>query len=125
MPYTGGVVGRMGARGSKNSVAVQQAIDAGMIVIGSSNISEGCMFHESNNLVYGQTNNPYDFSRSPGGSSGGCAAICASGAVPLVICSDVVEVSVSPAFSVACLDINQVGVWCRTSTRILLQERKA
>ena len=89
MPYTGGVVGRMGARGSKNSVAVQQAIDAGMIVIGSSNISEGCMFHESNNLVYGQTNNPYDFSRSPGGSSGGCAAICASGAVPLVICSDV------------------------------------
>ena len=66
MPYTGGIVGRIGVRGSKNSVAVRQAIDAGMIVIGSSNISEGCMFHESNNLVYGQTNNPYDFAITRG-----------------------------------------------------------
>eukprot|EP00943_MAST-04B_sp_MAST-4B-sp1_P002260 g2260.t1 len=89
MPYTGGIVGRKGTTGINTSTTVQQAIEHGMIVIGTSNISEGCMFHESNNLVYGQTNNPYDYSRSPGGSSGGCAAICAAGAVPLVICSDV------------------------------------
>ena len=89
MPYTGGIVGRTGIVGKKISTTVEQAINHGMIVLGTSNISEGCMFHESNNLIYGQTNNPYNLSRSPGGSSGGCAAICAAGAVPLVICSDV------------------------------------
>ena len=88
-PYTGGIVGRKGRVGMHNSPVVQQCMDAGMIVLGVTNTSEGCMFHESNNQVHGQTNNPYDLSRSPGGSSGGCAAICATGACPMAIASDV------------------------------------
>ena len=89
MPFTGGVVGRKHVVGESNSPVVQQCMDAGMIVLGVTNTSEACMFHESNNLVHGQTNNPYDLSRSPGGSSGGCAAITATGSVPMAIASDV------------------------------------
>jgi fatty acid amide hydrolase 2 len=44
---------------------------AGMIPIGSTNTSEICMWMESNNKVYGRTNNPYDLTRTAGGSSGG------------------------------------------------------
>ena len=38
---------------------------------------------ETDNLVYGRTNNPYDLTRTPGGSSGGEAAIIAAGGSPL------------------------------------------
>ena len=44
-------VGRTGIVGKKISTTVEQAINHGMIVLGTSNISEGCMFHESNNLI--------------------------------------------------------------------------
>ena len=42
MPYTGGIVGRTGIVGKKISTTVEQAINHGMIVLGTSNISEGC-----------------------------------------------------------------------------------
>src|SRR5258708_3124311 len=43
---------------------------------------------QSFNAVYGTTNNPYDFQRTPGGSSGGSAAALAAGYVPLELGSD-------------------------------------
>ena len=44
---------------------------------------------QSYNSIYGTTNNPWDLSRSPGGSSGGCAAALAAGFVPLELGSDI------------------------------------
>jgi amidase len=44
---------------------------------------------QSYNDVYGTTNNPWDTSRTPGGSSGGCAAALAAGFVPLSFGSDI------------------------------------
>ena len=46
------------------------------------------MAGETDNLVYGRTNNPYDVTRTPGGSSGGAGAIVASGGSPLDMGSD-------------------------------------
>jgi len=43
---------------------------------------------ETDNLVYGRTNNPYDLTRTPGGSSGGEAAIIAAGGSPLGLGTD-------------------------------------
>ena len=46
------------------------------------------MAFDTDNPVYGRTKNPYDVSRSPGGSSGGEGAIIAAGGSPLGIGSD-------------------------------------
>lgn len=74
-----------GSRLRKTSVAVTDAPlvarlrAAGAIVLGSTNVPEFLMAYETDNLIYGRTNNPWDLARTPGGSSGGEAAAIASG----------------------------------------------
>jgi amidase len=53
--------------------------EAGAILLGNTNTPEFLMAYETNNLVSGKTSNPWDLSRSAGGSSGGEAAAIASG----------------------------------------------
>ncbi len=62
---------------------------AGAIFIGKSNVPPDLTDWQSNNPVYGRTNNPHDHSRSPGGSSGGSAAMVASGMVPCEFGTDI------------------------------------
>jgi Asp-tRNA(Asn)/Glu-tRNA(Gln) amidotransferase A subunit family amidase len=52
---------------------------AGAIILGNTNVPEYLMAWETDNLLYGRTNNPWDLERTPGGSSGGEAAAIASG----------------------------------------------
>jgi Asp-tRNA(Asn)/Glu-tRNA(Gln) amidotransferase A subunit family amidase len=52
---------------------------AGAIILGTTNCAELLMAWETDNLLYGRTNNPWALSRTPGGSSGGEAAAIASG----------------------------------------------
>jgi amidase len=61
---------------------------AGAIVLGKTNCPELGWAWESDNLIYGRTDNPYDLSLSPGGSSGGEAAIISAGGSPLGLGSD-------------------------------------
>ncbi|WP_412754196.1 amidase [Legionella donaldsonii] len=60
----------------------------GAIVIGLTNVPEMCRGGDSDNLIYGRTNNPYDLDKTCGGSSGGSAALIAAGGVPFAIGSD-------------------------------------
>jgi fatty acid amide hydrolase len=53
--------------------------DAGAIILGKTNVSQFLMYIESDNPVYGQTRNPWDHRRTPGGSSGGEAAAISAG----------------------------------------------
>lgn len=53
--------------------------NAGAILLGNTNTPEMLMAYETDNLLYGRTNNPWDFSRTPGGSSGGESAAIAAG----------------------------------------------
>jgi amidase len=62
--------------------------DAGAILLGKTNTPEFTLWFQTDNLVYGRTNNPYDVTRTPGGSSGGAAAIIAAGASPFDIGTD-------------------------------------
>lgn len=62
-----------------NATAVQRLVDAGAIVVGKTNTPDLTLSYETDNLVFGRTNNPYDLERSPGGSSGGAAAAIAAG----------------------------------------------
>jgi fatty acid amide hydrolase 2 len=88
-PWSAGVRTRVGLLGVNSCTAVQRLEAAGGIVLGKGNTSENCMWLETDNTVYGRTNNPYDLSRSPGGSSGGEAAVVSSLGAPLALGSDV------------------------------------
>jgi amidase len=52
---------------------------AGAILLGNTNVPEFLMAYETDNSLYGRTNNPWDLARTPGGSSGGEAAAIAAG----------------------------------------------
>src|SRR5262249_50954233 len=62
---------------------------AGAIIFGKTNLPIYAGDLQSYNEVFGTTNNPYDLSRTPGGSSGGSAAALACGFTPLELCSDI------------------------------------
>ena len=61
---------------------------AGAILLGKTNTPEFTMSGDTYNLIYGRTNNPWNVERTPGGSSGGAAAIVASGGSGFDIGSD-------------------------------------
>jgi amidase len=63
--------------------------EAGAIIFGKTNLPIYAGDLQSYNEVFGTTNNPYDISRTPGGSSGGAAAALACGFTPLELGSDI------------------------------------
>jgi amidase len=71
-----------------DATAVARLKAAGAIVLGLTNVPELGRGGETNNNLYGRTNNPYDLSRTPGGSSGGSAALVAAGGAALSVGTD-------------------------------------
>jgi Asp-tRNA(Asn)/Glu-tRNA(Gln) amidotransferase A subunit family amidase len=70
---------RQGFIAAQDAPVVARLRAAGAIVLGVTNTPELLMAWETDNLLYGRTNNPWDLSRTPGGSSGGEAAAIATG----------------------------------------------
>jgi amidase len=68
---------------------VARAREAGAVIWGKTNVPIFLGDWQSYNQIYGTTNNPYDTTRVPGGSSGGAAAALATGITPLEIGSDI------------------------------------
>ena len=85
---TVGTKGRTSFIPAQDATVVTRLRAAGAIVLGKTNLPELGLAFESDNLIYGRTNNPYDLSRTPGGSSGGEAAIIAAGGSPLGLGND-------------------------------------
>lgn len=85
---TGGTKGRANYVPGQDATAVARLRAAGAIILGKTNLPEFSFAFESDNLIYGRTNNPYDLARTPGGSSGGEAAIIAAGGSPLGLGTD-------------------------------------
>ena len=83
-----GTYGRRNFIPAVDATAVARLKAAGAIILGLTNVPELGQAVVSDNIVYGRTNNPYDLARSPGGSSGGEAAIIAAGGSPFGIGSD-------------------------------------
>jgi amidase len=73
---------------TEDTLMVSRLRRAGAIVIGKTNTPEFGAGSQTFNRVFGATRNPYDLSRTPGGSSGGAAAVVASGMLPLADGSD-------------------------------------
>jgi Asp-tRNA(Asn)/Glu-tRNA(Gln) amidotransferase A subunit family amidase len=70
---------RQGLVAAQDAPLVTRLKKAGAIVLGTTNTPELLMAWETDNLLYGRTNNPWDLSRTAGGSSGGEAAAIAAG----------------------------------------------
>lgn len=85
---TGGTLGRKSYIPSQDAAVVARLRAAGAILLGKTNTPEFTLSYETDNLVYGQTRNPYHLSYSPGGSSGGAAAIVSAGGSAFDIGSD-------------------------------------
>ena len=69
---------RAGFLATRDAPLVGRLRRAGAIILGTTNTPELLMAWETDNLLYGRTNNPWDLSRTPGGSSGGEAAAIAA-----------------------------------------------
>ncbi|TEA08599.1 amidase [Mycobacteroides salmoniphilum] len=80
-----------------DAVQVSRIKTAGAIVLGKTNVPLMLQDLQSFNEIYGTTNNPWDHSRTPGGSSGGSAAALASGFGALSIGSDIAGSLRTPA----------------------------
>jgi fatty acid amide hydrolase len=87
-PTTSGVPHWAAVRASADAPLVAQLRRAGAIVLGKTNVAQVGMMFESDNPVYGRTNNPWRPDRAAGGSSGGEAAVLAAGGSALGLGSD-------------------------------------
>jgi len=86
---TAGTLGRRhAAPAEKNATLVERLCHAGAIPIAKTNLPDLLFSFETDNLIYGRTNNPYDPTRTPGGSSGGESALIAACGSPLGLGSD-------------------------------------
>jgi len=85
---SGGSTGRASFVPEWDASVVARVKHAGAILLGKTNTPELTLSYETDNLVYGRTNNPWDVSRTSGGSSGGAAAIVACGGAAFDIGSD-------------------------------------
>jgi fatty acid amide hydrolase len=77
-----------GKKSAEDGLPVRRLRAAGAIPLCKTNVPQLMIWHESDNPVYGRTNNPWDLSRGPGGSSGGEGALIGAGASLMGLGSD-------------------------------------
>ncbi|TMR91594.1 amidase [Nonomuraea basaltis] len=87
-PATYGSLGVHDRPRPQNEPVVQRFADAGFLLMGRTNSPEMGLLSTTENSRFGSTRNPWDPSRSPGGSSGGAAAAVAAGLCPVAHAND-------------------------------------
>lgn len=86
---TMGTSSRVGKPAAADAVLVAELRKQGAIFLGKTNIPQALLAQETDNPVFGVTGNPWDLTRTPGGSSGGESAAVAAGLSPLGIGTDI------------------------------------
>jgi amidase len=99
----------------EDALSITRVKEAGGVILGKTNVPLGLGDWQSYNDIYGTTNNPYDLSRTPGGSSGGSSAALAAGFGALSLGSDIGGSLRVPAF--------HCGVYAHKPTFALVPSR--
>jgi fatty acid amide hydrolase len=86
---TMGLASRRNQPAKSDALVVAALRDAGAVILGKTNVPQLLLAQETENALFGVTNNPWDVSRVPGGSSGGEAAAVAAGMSPLGFGTDI------------------------------------
>lgn len=89
MKTTGGLLHRRAHRATRDAPVVAKLRQEGAIILGKTNTPTLCFCQETDNKLYGRSNNPWDLSRTTGGSSGGEAALIAAGGAAVGLGSDI------------------------------------
>lgn len=89
MATTGGLLRRKGFIQYEDAEVVERLKAEGAIILGKTNTPELCFCQETDNKLYGRTNNPHNVTRTAGGSSGGEGAMIAAGGAAIGIGSDI------------------------------------
>lgn len=89
LPSCAGIAALAEERAEDDSPLVARLRAAGAIVVAKSNLAQLLWFIESDNPVYGRAANPWDLTRTPGGSSGGEAAIVSAFGAALGLGTDI------------------------------------
>jgi amidase len=89
LPTVCGAAERVDAIAEHDATIVASIRSAGSIVMGKTNVPPYAGDYQCDNPVFGRTNNPWNLDRIPGGSSGGSAAVVATGLSPLEFGSDI------------------------------------
>lgn len=97
LPTTGGSVLLKGSIPPDDALVTQKLKAAGAIIIAKANLHEFAVWGETVSSLGGQTRNPYDLSRTPGGSSGGTGAAIAANFAAVGMGTDTVNSIRSPA----------------------------
>jgi fatty acid amide hydrolase 2 len=98
LSHTAGLYCRRHVKALQDADAISCMRAAGAIPFAITNVSEVCMWWDSNNTVYGQTSNPYNTNHIVGGSSGGKGCLLAAAGLPLGIGSDIGGSICTPCF---------------------------
>ena len=89
MKTTAGLLSRKNALRDTDAAVVGKLKQEGAIILGKTNTPEMCFCQETDNKLYGRTNNPWDLARTAGGSSGGEGALHAVGGAAVGIGADI------------------------------------
>src|SRR5262249_31171765 len=98
LPTTYGFVQQKDFVAKEDALTITRIKESGCVILGKTNVPVGLGDWQSYNDIYGTTNNPYDLTRTPGGSSGGSSAALAAGFSVLATGSDIGGSLRVPAF---------------------------
>jgi fatty acid amide hydrolase len=145
LPTTFGMARLSDRRVATDGPMVAALRGAGAIVLGKTNVPPALGAVETDNALFGRTNNPWDPARTPGGSSGGDAALVAAAGIPLSLGADLggslripaawcgvcslvptiprLPIDRPPIRTGASLDLAQAGPFARTTADVALALR--
>jgi len=113
-----------GRRPDADATSVARMKAAGAILLGKTNLPEFSYWIESDNLLSGRSNNPWDVTRTPGGSSGGESAAIAAGMSPIGLGTDLAISVRGPAAQTGITSMKathgrvpMTGIWPRAPRR--------
>ena len=115
LPTTWGFPAQKDFTPPEDALSISRVKAAGGVILGKTNVPLALGDWQSYNDIYGTTNNPFDLTRTPGGSSGGSAAALAAGYGPLSLGSDIGGSLRVPAF--------HCGVYAHKPTFALVPSR--